>query len=356
MTILPSKTDYLAYLHGFRGVAILCIIAAHAWSVLGFVSGAQQNSPDYIWLYASSETLFHGSTLFFALISGTLFTRILREKSWKTFYVGKFKNVISPYLFICLLLTAISWPEYLAYGKANGINFFFPEELAKNIVSGQAQTHLWYIPVLFVLFLLTPLVNALLKPGKGLAVILLALMPLVVSRSTYPDLLSIKTILFFLGAYSFGMYLGERLESTLALIKRHLGVLLVLLVASTAANFLLFFWEYVPTGFTSLHQSVVYAQKMLMAMLLLYALYKYQARLPNMLNVLGTYAFSLYFLHFSFIWALSEVFVKQFPDTGILGLFAAGLLIYVLSIALCLLLSIGLRKLLGKYSRMLIGT
>jgi peptidoglycan/LPS O-acetylase OafA/YrhL len=356
MTTPPSKTDYLAYLHGFRGVAILCIIGAHAWSVLGFVSGAQEKNPDYIWLYSFSETLFHGSTLFFALISGILFTRILREKSWKTFYVGKFKNVISPYLFICLLLTAISWPEYLAYGKANGINFFFPEELAKNILSGQAQTHLWYIPVLFVLFLLTPLVNALLKPGKGVVVILLALMPLVVSRTVYPDLLSLKTMAFFLGAYSFGMYLGERLEPMLAFIKRHLGLLLVLLIASTVANFLLFFLEYVPTGFTSLHQSVVYSQKMLMALLLLYGLHKYEAKLPKMLNVLGTYAFSLYFLHFTFIWLLSETFAKQFPNAGILGITAGGLGIYLLSIALSLLLSMGLRKLLGKYSRMLIGT
>lgn len=356
MTTQPSKPDYLAYLHGFRGVAILCIIGAHAWSVLGFVSGAQDSNPNYIWLYASSETLFHGSTLFFALISGILFTRILRTKSWKTFYVGKFKNVFSPYLFICLLLTAISWPEYLAYGKANGMHFFFPEELAKNIVSGQAQTHLWYIPVLFVLFLLTPAVNALLKPGKGIAVILLSLIPLVVSRTTYPDLLSIQTVVFFLGAYSFGMYLGERLQPMLAFIERHLGLMLVLFAATTAANFLLFFWDYVPAGFTSLHQSVVYTQKMLLALLLLYVLHAHEARLPKILDVLGTYAFSLYFLHFSFVWMLSEAFAKQFPNASILSLVAGGLLIYVLSVVLSLLLSMVLRKLFGKYSRMLIGT
>jgi surface polysaccharide O-acyltransferase-like enzyme len=223
-------------------------------------------------------------------------------------------------------------------------------------IRDRAQTHLWYIPVLFVLFLLTPLVNALLKPGKGLAVVLLALMPLVVSRTIYPDLFSLKTVVFFLGAYSFGMYLGERLEPMLAFIKRHLAAMLVLFVASTVTNFLFFFWDYVPTGFTSLHQSVVYIQKMLMALLMLYLLHQYEARLPKMLNVLGTYAFSLYFLHFSFVWMLGEAFVKQFPRAGIPGLFAGGLAIYILSIILSLLLSMGLRKLFGKYSRMLIGT
>lgn len=356
MTILPSKTDYLAYLHGFRGFAILCIIAAHSWSMLSLENDSIVRIPNEIWVYATTEAIFHGSTLFFALISGILFTRVLRNKPWTSFFKNKLINVIMPYLVASLIFTALSWPEILKEAAANGIHYFFPEVLFKNIVTGQAQIPFWYMPVLTVLFLLTPLLNWMLKFRNGILILALALMPLVMTRTTYPDLLSLKTMFFFLGAYGFGMYLGERQESMLAFTQRHLAMLWILFVISTTANFLLFFWEYAPTGFTSLHQSVVYVQKMLMALLLLYALYKYQARLPNMLNVLGTYAFSLYFLHFSFIWALSEVFVKQFPDTGILGLFTAGLLIYVLSIALCLLLSIGLRKLLGKYSRMLIGT
>ena len=356
MTIHPSKSDYLAYLHGFRGFAILCIIAAHAWSVLGFTTGAQENNPNYIWLYTSTETLFHGSTLFFALISGILFTRVLRNKPWKIFFKNKFTNVIMPYLVVCLLLTAMSWPDYLRYGQENGITFFFPKELFNNIVSGQAQTHLWYIPVLTVLFLFTPLLNWLLKFRNGILILVLALMPLVVSRTTYPILLSLKTMFFFLGAYGFGMYLGERQESMLAFIQRHLSLLWVLFVVSTVANFLLFFWEYMPTGFTSLHQSVVYFQKILTAFLALYYLHQHQAQMPKLLNVLGTYAFSLYFYHFTFIWMLGDVFAKQFPDASIFSIFLGGLVIYVLAIAASLGLSMVLRKLFGKYSRMLIGT
>ena len=356
MSDAARKTDYLAYLHSFRGFAILCIVGAHAWSMLGFTSGAETRLPDYIWLYATTETLFHGSTLFFALISGILYTRVLRGKSWRSFYSSKWTNVVLPYAFITLLLTALAWPEYLAYGKANHIEFFFPQELLTNIASGRAQGHLWYIPVLCVLFALTPPLDRLLRFGNGFVVMLLALLPLVVSRTTYPDLLSVQSVIYFLGAYAFGMLLGERLQSMLALIQRHLRFLLALLVISTIGNFLLFLWDYVPVGLTSAHQSVVYIQKLTLALVMLNLLHARGLRQSRFLGVLGTYSFSLYFLHLTPIWMLSEAFGKRFPDATLPGLALGGLLIYLLSIALCLLLSMGLRRMLGRHSRMLIGT
>ena len=95
MSTPVTKPGYLTYLHGFRGVAILAIIGAHAWSVLGSF-GAQETNPDYIWLYSVTETLFHGATLFFALISGLLYSRVLSGKSWGTFFRNKGANVILP--------------------------------------------------------------------------------------------------------------------------------------------------------------------------------------------------------------------------------------------------------------------
>lgn len=356
MSASINKPDYLSFLHGFRGIAILAIIGAHAWSVLGSVSGAMEKNPDFIWLYSSTETLFHGATLFFALISGILYSRVLQGKPWAGFFKSKASNVILPYALLTILITALYWPEYLAYGKANNITFYFPEELSKNLVFGKAEVHFWYIPVLAVLFMATPLLSALQKPGKGIGLLLVALMPLVVSRTPFPDLISWKTVGFFLGAYAFGIYLGGRLDAMLAFVKRHLSAMLVLLLAFTVLNFLLFRWEYVATGFTSLHQSVVYTQKLLAALLILYALHAHEAKLPNALMVLGTYSFSLYFLHFTLIWLLSEAYVKHVPDIGLASQIMGGLLIYLLSIAISLLLSMLIRKLLGRYSRYLIGT
>jgi peptidoglycan/LPS O-acetylase OafA/YrhL len=100
----------------------------------------------------------------------------------------------------------------------------------------------------------------------------------------------------------------------------------------------------------------VYSQKILAALLILYALHAHEASIPKLLLTLGTYAFSLYFLHFTFVWLLSEAFVKHVPDAGIFGITLAGFAIYALCIVFILLLSMLIRKLLGRYSRYLIGT
>lgn len=350
-----QKPDFIRYLHSFRGLAILAIIGAHAWSMLGSMSGLQESNPDYIWIYASTETLFHGATLFFALISGILYSQVLHNQSWRAFFSNKALNVLLPYVFISLLLTALAWPEYLAYGKANGIDFFFPEELVKNITRGQAQLHLWYIPILIALFLLTPLLATLRTPANGLGLLALGLLPLVCSRSVYPDLLSLKTLGYFLGAYALGMYIGQYLDATQRIIRRYRAELCLALLAFSSANFLLFVWEYRPDGFVSWHQSVVYVQKVLMALLALHLLQHRGESQPRLLGVLGTHAFSLYFLHMTFVWILCDTILKLKPELHLLDMLWAGALIYVLSIIGSLLVSMALRKILGRRSRWLIG-
>ena len=350
-----EQPPFIAYLHGFRGIAILAIMGAHAWSTFGHLSGVQDSNPQYIWLYAATESLFHGTTLFFALISGVLVTRVLRGTPWKKFFRNKFANVILPYMVVSTLFTALAWPEILAYIKAHGLHYSFSIVLLWNIVSGQAAVHLWYIPVLAVLYLLTPFLTLLLKPGRGIVLLALAAAPLVVSRTVSPDFLSFKTIVYFLGAYAFGMYLGQRLEAMLVFCKAWRFELLVLFVLSLAVNFLLFRWEYVPGGFVSLQQTVVYLNKLSAALLLLQLLHNNEQRLPTLLQTLGTYAFSLYFLHFTIFGQLATVFCKLDPQPSIAAVAAGGLAIYLLGICVALLLSMGVHRLLGRYSRMVIG-
>lgn len=281
---------------------------------------------------------------------------MLRARPWTAFYRSKLTHVLLPYVLLSVPMTMLGWPPGPEYGMAGGFTSRFPGALAHNLLTGGAQTHLWYIPVLTVLFLLTPLLNALLKQGKDNVVLLLALMPLVVSRSVYPDLLSLASLCYFLGAYAFGMYLGERLDAMRTFVSRHLGALLAVYVACAAANFLLILWGFVPDGSISAHQSVVYCQKLLEAALILHALHAREDRLPKLLGVLGTYAFSLYFLHITFMWALSHALISLTPVNGIGTVIVYSLAIYALSIVLSVLLSMAVRRMTGRYSRMLIGS
>lgn len=351
-----QKSDYLTYLHAFRGVAILSIVGAHAWSILTFTYGGAEKFDHHIWLYSLTETLFHGSTLFFALISGLLFTRVLRQRGWSRFYRSKLTNVLLPYVVIASLITLSFWNAYLEYAIPAGLETRVYMVVLENLVTGRAQMHFWYMPILFGLFAVTPFIYALLKgPGNGIGAYALVLLPMFVSRTIYPDFLSFNTFVYFLGAYTFGMLLGDRLETAMALITRYRFCLLAILIASTVTNFLLFFWVYVPGEFVSLHQSVIYLQKLVLALLLLHWMCLYESRLPTLLLALGTYAFTIYFVHFYFMYPIGQFFAKTLPGANLAVLAAGGLLIYIVGIGLSLLTGMFFRRILGKYSRMIVG-
>ena len=71
-----SNNGFLGYVHSFRGFAILNIVAIHA-VVVALIVPADWNPDPAAPLYVLNETLFHDSTLYFALISGILFSSIL---------------------------------------------------------------------------------------------------------------------------------------------------------------------------------------------------------------------------------------------------------------------------------------
>ena len=84
------KPTYLPHLHALRGIAILTILGAHAWSFMIFWTGPLDEGLKP--LFQITESLFHGSTLYFALVSGVLFSKVLSGKSWPSFFKSKCKQ------------------------------------------------------------------------------------------------------------------------------------------------------------------------------------------------------------------------------------------------------------------------
>ena len=97
-----NKTFFLGYLHSFRGFAILNIVAIHAFALAGFMSSKNFNSNNPVSVI--NELLFHNSTIYFAVISGMLFTAVLKQKGYKAFFINKFKYVFLPYVFLHWLI------------------------------------------------------------------------------------------------------------------------------------------------------------------------------------------------------------------------------------------------------------
>ena len=88
--MVEGPRPYLHDLHAFRGVAILAIVMAHAAGLVliqnARAAGGTQFAPT---VKAINEVLWHDSTVFFALISGLLFSAVLAPRGWRAFFRGK---------------------------------------------------------------------------------------------------------------------------------------------------------------------------------------------------------------------------------------------------------------------------
>ena len=297
-----------------------------------------------------SEVLFHDSTIYFSMISGLLYTSVLKGRGYQKFYKSKLKNVVAPYLFFTLLFSLLTrefqpQPSLEAYGSAIVSNFFL----------GQAQSIYWYIPVLFVLYLLTPLLDYLLKTRSvNKLFYLVLLLPFFFSRTAVD--LSFQTLIYFVGSYALGMWLGENLEEYLDYFKNKSKLLLGIALSTSIAlvvcylNGIDYVWK------IDVLESLYYPQKVAITLLVL-NWYRQKSEQPGRLAKFADDSFAIYFIHFFFIAVISFSLIHGvLPFGPPLNFLVAS----VVALIIGLLLSLGFiklfQKILGKYSRMIIGS
>jgi peptidoglycan/LPS O-acetylase OafA/YrhL len=347
---------FVKHLHAFRGFAILNIVGAHAWSGQVRVFGGTHPSTGVTVLNAVSESIFHDSTIYFALISGLLFSLVLQSRGWSAFFLNRLANVISPYVVMTLLFTWYGLDETGRLSAFEGSGADYLAAVSENLWTGGAFYHLWYIPILAILYLATPLIAWLLaRAGTRWLVWLVMLAPLAASR-TYPDF-SWNTPVYFLGAYAVGMYVGMRYERSLETLRRYWKPLSMTALVTTTALVAAYLLEYDKFGPVSGRETLFYVQKLALAAVVLVSFHAHEQHLPRWLHTLATFAFSIYFLHAIVLIMLEEWQARlALGPTAARWMIATGFVFLIVSIAIAVLLSALMRRALGKRSRMLLGT
>ena len=351
-----SKAFY-KHLHAFRGLAILGVVCSHAVGIQVVINGGPETSSQTLILNSIQEMFFHGSTLFFALISGLLFSLVLRDRGWHSFYKSKVLNVLIPYMLVSTILTIIVWKgsvHSFVLVDANITEII--KSWVKNIIMGRAMYHLWYIPVLLFLFLLTPALSWLVFQCKQkfflLAVILL---PLISSR-TWPDH-SLFSLFYFIGAYTFGIWLGANYEKVMNWVAQYSRRLLVIVLITSLCIFLLKFYHIGYFSFFSPAETLWYIQKLILSCLLLFWFRKIEDHLPKILSVFAVHAFALFFLHAVFMLMFAGIQIENNLNAANLpNMLFSALIVGTLSTLCSLVISIGVKKFAGKHSRLLLGS
>lgn len=354
VTELLKKQKFEPSLHAFRGFAILNVVAVHVFGF--FIYYAQVNKPglDVKWLDRVNEVLFHDATIYFTLISGILFSLVLKQRGWKSFYRSKLLNVIVPYFLMTLLFT---WTHY-SFGGYKLFNEGFAsylQNVGKNLLTGDAIFTFWYIPVLMVLYLITPILVALTKNKitSGL-LIALAISPLFFSR-VWPEI-SWTTFMYFTGIYTVGIHVGNRFNLIMETSRKYIFVISALFTISTVVLWYLYKYEIQKWGILSFQETAFYIQKLSFSCLILLLFKRFAGKLPKWLDALGDYAFPIYFLHAYLIFVLYDWLAERqvaLSSTPLLILFCIIALCFTLTV--CFVIAKLFNIVFGRWSRHIIG-
>lgn len=352
--VKDDSSEYMRHLHAFRGFAILNVVGAHAWSFMIFWTGqlSSDSIKHFFWL---TETIFHGSTIYFAIISGILFSKVLNKKGWKRFYNGKLSNVLLPYIIMTCVITGFYWQYALQNPDINNTITDFIKVVGNNLITGKASIHFWYIPLLLVMLISTPLLKLVLDKSIVLTVVLI-LLPLVISRSPFPDFLKPQSFVFFIGAYFLGMTIGQHYDKFQSIIAKYKLAFLAISLVSSIALFMLYKNDYQANGVFSLRQMLIYIQKAAFCALALYWLYKWEKSLPKWLMVLGTYAFAIFFLHVIFIAYSIDITRETLSESRTVEFIVLfGSLNFITAIGGSILVAAILKRLIGRHARKVVG-
>lgn len=354
-----ADRPFYNHIHFFRGISIILIVAAHCWSMPIFQFTDNDPSADLLGLHHVMEMLFHGSTVYFAMISGILYSLVLKDKTYKGFIKTKFANVFSPYIVASFCYLAI-WGLLGFINPPDDVTpLMFLGVLTFVLLTGQMSMHLWYIPIIMLLFLITPWLVRAVNAKKPIWFILLLLLPLVISR-VWPDFHP-ATLIYFIGPYIAGLMIGQNLEKADEWIKQRQWLLTVVFLVFTGIYYLLLSLDIqmVSWGFMDINaqESVTYLLRMSFALLMLRLFHVSVTKVPFWIDYLAKNAFAVYFIHISIIIFLTNAVTSyELVPIGVLENFLFGLFTLVFSIVMSLGVTWIIKRLTGKYSKMIIGS
>ena len=359
-TISIDKPNFLKYLHSFRGFAILNIVVIHA---IGFAVYEVSKDPKYP-VSVANELLFHNSTIYFALISGLLYTAILKKKGYAKFFISKLKYVVIPYVFITMLYTVFDIGKSGLFVVRDNFTDYL-NILPRNFIYGKAIFVLWYIPVLIFLYLVTPLLDYIISNknwGKWLMIFIICI-PFLVGRDELmelykSDFLSFRNMIYFTGAYAAGMYLADNLVERILYIQSKKYILWIVVVLTSGIILFATLNDYDKIGMFSVLSCFYYIQKLAISFLTLLFFKNLGEKQPKWLMTIATDAFAIYFLHILF-------FIIFIPDLGYFTFIhtiaqyssvLAGAVLLLLSVSSSMIVVWILKKIIGNYSRMIVGS
>lgn len=347
---------FLPYIHNLRGLAILFIVGVH---VRGYRWDWEPGDKAYEFFVA----LFDNGTVLFVFIAGFLFQHLTYENlNFKKYFGQKLKVVILPYL-------VISIPILLLRLTRGGESLPLPGDFESNTVvyktiyylaTGLHMVPLWFMPMIFLIYLSAPALHA--ADNKTFykyyfpIIFLLGMFTFRPVNNANPVL----AYFHFIPLYLTGMWASANKNKIIQYSNQLLIPLVSAYLIITALEL---------TDVISLDKRMSF-EKVLNNQLIHFNIYVFKAvllcfilmmifhKLGNIrikwIDLLGTYSFGIYFIHYYFISGFRAIINRE----GTLLLYDVLIFtgFYLIVIILSILTVHVVKKITGHYSRYIIGS
>ena len=335
------KSKFRYSLENFRGVAIIFVMLSHIMSIqnMGKVGD--------VFYYLVGD-----ATAWFIFISGYLFYYLeINKFNYFDYLKKKVKFVVLPYLILSFpaILFWIYSSQHVIYGLT-AIKYFFWSLIAGGIAVGP----MWFIPMIVIFFLLTPVFNILSKTKFIYIFVAVSLgFSLFSSRSIY-NANALLSFMHFLGFYLLGMVAAKD-AAALEALKTSTKVTLIFIAIFVFIIFGLLFpgIDNIPSSFFSglgfLNYILVGKLALLVAIFLIFE--RFFERQNKVLGYFAKISFGLFFIH-GFMGAVFQRVSRDihYASPMLKLLCEVGVIVFV-SVAVVYVL----KKFLGKWSRYVIG-
>lgn len=306
----PPTRKFLNSINYFRGIAIIIIVMTHSYGIAHWNVYRDASLFDRLFYSLNSN-----GSVFFVFISGYLYNHIFYPKfNYQNFLIKKAKFVLIPYL-VCSTLPIIytvfdlnnEWLFNFVF--VNGGRDFLPDGLIEQpllailwfLVTGRAVYAYWFIPMVVIIFAISPLINYLIK-FKHLPTVILLLLPISIIVHRSPQNINpLHSLVYFLPVYLLGVYSSINRQDILEFLDSNYRKILLLILAlglgliqvlvfNAAGNFSKsFFVITVP--------DVNLIQKILLCFLFIAVLDKLEKTNIKSLKKTAETSFAIYFIH-----------------------------------------------------------
>jgi probable poly-beta-1,6-N-acetyl-D-glucosamine export protein len=348
---LPKKQKFINSINYFRGLAIIIIVLGHSYDL------AHWNTSGNFEAFIHALSL--NGTVYFVFISGFLYYHIFYHKfNYKKFMIKKSQYVLLPYLLISLI------PILLTVFLDNG-GEILPDNLKNQpflailwyFATGAIINAYWYIPMVMLLFSVSPLVNLIIKYNKILEAFFLLLPVSLIVHRPIDNLNAFHSLIYFFPVYILGIWSSINNKKIYAYLKGNEQKVLILslvillgliqiLVLKQPGNFHKEFW-------TITVPDVSLLQKILLCFLFMSILDIYENTNFSIVNKIAETSFPIYFIHPFLINSLYSVSTKLKIDYE--GNFLTLILTTSLAVIISMAIALGIKAVLKKNSRYLIG-